>query len=448
MNKGVEEMQKPLNWLKRYPAVILLLIMVGVGLFATHALATYQQITIKANVVNVRQGPGLSYDVMEQANKGETMNVISQKNNWYQVRLSGDKIGWVASWLVDNTEVSATSNRVAKVTYTFANVRQSSNANSQLLGKLNQGDQITVLYQQNGWSQIKYNDAVGWVQSSLISVSNDAPTTVQKTTSDDTSTTKQTSTDIQSVTTQLDNTKLRNGPGTTYQYSQTYPTNTKLTYLSKSGSWYQVKDSNGNTGYVASWVVTPSAKDEVVKTSATSLSEATIVLDAGHGGSDVGALSTSDKYEKTYTLQTVNAIAKKLRAAGANVVLTRSSDKFVDLAPRPAMANKIKADAFISIHFDSSASANEASGTTTYYYSSSKDMNLAKAINNQTKTLPLSNRGVDYGNYQVLRDNNRPAVLLELGYINNDKDFGYISSSSYQDKVADAVYNGLTNYFK
>ncbi|MCP8856823.1 N-acetylmuramoyl-L-alanine amidase [Latilactobacillus fuchuensis] len=442
-------MQKPLNWLKRYPAVILLLIIVGVGLFATHVLATYQQITIKANVVNVRQGPGLSYDVMEQASKGESMNVISQKNNWYQVRLSGDKIGWVASWLVDNTEVSATSNRVAKVTYTFANVRKSSNSTSQLLGKLNKGDQITVLYQQNGWSQIKYNNAVGWVQSSLISVTDNAPTTVQKTTTTaDSSSTTQTSTDIQSVTTQLNDTKLRSGPATTYDYSKTYAANTKLTYVSKSGLWYQVKDADGNTGYVASWVVTPSATDEVVKTSATSLSEATIVLDAGHGGSDVGALSTGDKYEKTYTLETVNAIAKKLRAAGANVVLTRSSDKFIDLAPRPVVANKIKADAFISIHFDSSTNANEASGTTTYYYSSSKDNTLAKAINAQTKTLPLTNRGIEYGNYQVLRDNKRPSVLLELGYINNDTDFNYISSSSYQEQVATAVYNGLTDYFK
>ena len=207
-------MQKPLNWFKHYPAVIILALLVFVGLFATHALAAYQQITIKANVVNVRQGPGLSYDVMSQANKGETMNVISQKNNWYQVRLSGDKIGWVASWLVDNTEVSATSNRVAKVTNSFANVRQSSSADSQLLGKLNQGDEITVLYQQNGWSQIKYNSAVGWVQSDLIEVSDQAPATVQKTTtaeseSTDTDTSRSA---IKSVTTQLDNTKLRTGP--------------------------------------------------------------------------------------------------------------------------------------------------------------------------------------------------------------------------------------------
>ena len=59
-------MQKPLSWFKHYPAVIILALLVFVGLFVTHALAAYQQITIKANVVNVRQGPGLSYDVMSQ----------------------------------------------------------------------------------------------------------------------------------------------------------------------------------------------------------------------------------------------------------------------------------------------------------------------------------------------------------------------------------------------
>ncbi|KRM22277.1 N-acetylmuramoyl-L-alanine amidase [Latilactobacillus graminis] len=440
-------MQKPLHWFKHYPVVILLGLLVIVGLFATHALAAYQQITIKANVVNVRQGPGLSYDVMSQANKGETMNVIAQKNNWYQVRLSGDKIGWVASWLVNNTEVSATSNRVAKVTNSFANVRQSSTVDSQLLGRLNQGDAITVLYQQNGWSQIKYNSAVGWVRSDLINLSNQAPTTVQKT-SDNQANSDTQNVAIKSVTTQLDNTKLRVGPNTAYQYTQTYPANTKLSYISKRGSWYQVKDTDGNSGYVASWVVTPSEKNEVVKTNATSLSEATIVLDAGHGGRDVGALSTQSKYEKNYTLATVEAVAKKLKAAGANVVLTRSNDTFVGLAPRPAVANQLKADAFISIHFDSSNEANEASGTTTYYYSKNKDIALAKAINNQTQALPLNNRGIEYGNYQVLRDNQRPSILLELGYINSDQDFKFISSPSYQTKVANAVYNGLTNYFK
>lgn len=76
-------------------------------------------------------------------------------------------------------------------------------------------------------------------------------------------------------------------------------------------------------------------------------------------------------------------------------------------------------------------------------------MSLAKAINNQTKTLPLNNRGIEYGNYNVLLPIiNRPAVLLELGYINSDKDFSYISSANYQAKVADAVYTGLTDYFK
>ena len=97
---------------------------------------------------------------------------------------------------------------------------------------------------------------------------------------------------------------------------------------------------------------------------ASNLAESTIVLDAGHGGYDSGALSQSNKYEKNYTLQMVNAVAARLRSAGANVVLTRSGDDYVGLAERAHVSNKLSADAFISIHFDSSQSADSASGVT------------------------------------------------------------------------------------
>src|SRR5699024_4972779 len=141
-------------------------------------------------------------------------------------------------------------------------------------------------------------------------------------------------------------------------------------------------------------------------------------------------------------------VATKLRAAGANVVLTRSNDSFVDLAPRAQASNKLKADAFISLHFDSSENANEASGVTTYYYHNNRDKKLADLISQQLSNLTLDNRGVEFGNFQVLRDNERPAVLLELGYINTKKDFSYIQQNDYQNKVASDVVNALTAYFK
>lgn len=420
----------------------LVLLFLMTAFVATRFVKSYKVITVKASVLNVRQGPGLSYETMTQINKGQKITVLNEKNNWYQVRLKNEKVGWVASWLVKNTEISAHSNRIGVINQTPTNVRQTASLNAKILTTLTKDTQVTVTYKQAGWTQVLFNNQIGWIKNELITVTNQTPTT--NTTNDKQNTT--TNAKIKTVTTQQDNTKLRQGPGTTYDYDQVYSANTKLTYLKTSGKWYQVKDQEGHTGYVASWIVLPSNNENTIKSDVSSLAEATIVLDAGHGGNDVGALSIKNKYEKKYTLQTVKKIASQLKKAGANVILTRSDDEYVTLTKRHQISNENNADAFISIHFDSSPKDNEASGTTTYYYSE-KDSKLAKKINTQLVKLPLENRGVDYGNFQVLRNNQRPSVLLELGYINSQKDFKQISDADYQTAIANAVFVALNQYF-
>jgi N-acetylmuramoyl-L-alanine amidase len=211
-----------------------------------------------------------------------------------------------------------------------------------------------------------------------------------------------------------------------------------------------VQTKSGQKGYVASWLVSLSANDTAAKTIPTKLSEATIMLDPGHGGSDSGAIANNGtSFEKTYTLETAKLVAAALRAAGAKVIMTRTSDTFVDLGPRADMANKDGVDAYISIHFDSAPTANQASGFTTYYYNPKKDLGLAKSLSTALgQALPLTNKGVSYGNFEVLRDNDEPAVLLELGYINNDTDYKEIKSANYQQQAANAITQGLLKYFQ
>src|SRR5699024_11354790 len=98
-----------------------------------------------------------------------------------------------------------------------------------------------------------------------------------------------------------------------------------------------------------------------------------IVIDAGHGGSDSGALSRTNKNEKTYTLIYAKKLAERLRTAGAMVYMTRDDDSFVNLNSRPQLAENLHADAFISIHFDSAPENNMGSGYTTYYYHKKTD---------------------------------------------------------------------------
>lgn len=74
-------------------------------------------------------------------------------------------------------------------------------------------------------------------------------------------------------------------------------------------------------------------------------------------------------------------------------------------------------------------------------------MGLAKALSSNVSTLPIQSKGIEFGDFLVIRDNSVPAVLMELGYINDKSDFKTISSQKYPNEVAHAVYAGLTTYF-
>lgn len=217
-----------------------------------------------------------------------------------------------------------------------------------------------------------------------------------------------------------------------------------LTILQRQNGWYEVRRSDESKGWVASWLVNRTKPINI-----TPLSESTIVLDPGHGGSDSGALSTGGKEEKDYTLQLAKKVQSSLEATGARVLMTRTDDQIVYLSKIPLVGENANANAEISFHFDSSPDANTASGFTAYYYHKDNGSDvLAKYINDaMAPKMPLENRGVEYANYLVLRDNKIPAILLENGYINDDHDFSYIKKSSYQETIAKQITIGLNNYF-
>ncbi|GKQ42649.1 N-acetylmuramoyl-L-alanine amidase [Companilactobacillus sp. RD055328] len=441
------------QYLNKYWTFILIAILLIISTTSTVALANLSTVTVKANAVNVRVGPGLSYDLITQVKKDEKLTIIDKKNSWWQVRLAGDKVGWVASWLVDNTEVSPSSNHIGIISQNGANVYKTDDTTSELLGTLQANQKVNVVYQENNWNQILFGKTVGWVQNDDIQTTGKIADTVNKpdsknTENNKTSNRKLKEDNIKTVTTIQAGVTLRENATTSSAEITKLPANKTMTFLEKENDWYKVKTKSGTVGWVASWLVSISDTDKPVKINANNLSEATIVLDAGHGGKDVGAESSTNKHEAGYTLKTVKAIRDKLKQSGANVILTRDSDKTVALGPRARLSNKKKADAFISIHFDSSASTNSASGFTTYYYDNARDSKLASSINSQLKGLKLDNRGTAFGDYYVLRENDRPSVLLEMGYINSDKDFAQIKTKAYREKIADDVYRGLQEYFK
>jgi N-acetylmuramoyl-L-alanine amidase len=171
---------------------------------------------------------------------------------------------------------------------------------------------------------------------------------------------------------------------------------------------------------------------------------ATVVLDAGHGGHDPGGVPGQRYIEKHAALRVAKLVQARLKAAGHRVVMTRTSDVFVELSKRVALANKSPANSvFVSIHFNS-APNRDAHGIETYYYDE-RSLSLAQAIHQRVlRASGEEDRNVRKARFYVLRNNRRTAVLAELGFLTNEQEGGRVArSSDYVQRLAAAVADGI-----
>jgi N-acetylmuramoyl-L-alanine amidase len=166
----------------------------------------------------------------------------------------------------------------------------------------------------------------------------------------------------------------------------------------------------------------------------------TVVLDAGHGGIDKGARGVDGSLEKKYALDTAKRVEKGLRRAGYRVIMTRRGDYFVPLPTRAAISNRQRGAVFVSIHYNWARNSG-AHGTETFYHSS-KSYPLAANIQRELSRFS-NNRGVKRARFHVLRNNVRPAVLVEGGFLSNAYEARKVRSSSYRQRIADAVVRGI-----
>ncbi len=230
-----------------------------------------------------------------------------------------------------------------------------------------------------------------------------------------------------------------------------------------------------------------------------------IVIDAGHGGKDVGAVSPDKKtYEKTLTLKISEMLAKRISEAypEMNVVLTRNKDVFVPLSDRAAAASKAGAKLFISVHINASARSRTVNGFSAYilgqssskrydsydvnleivkrensviyleddystkygdYDSSPESQILLKLLQNAYREQSLSfaekvaahigdkgpfthNWGVMQGNFAVLREASMPAVLLEYGFITNPADLTALRDAKNIEQLVDSTFDAFVEY--
>jgi N-acetylmuramoyl-L-alanine amidase len=169
-----------------------------------------------------------------------------------------------------------------------------------------------------------------------------------------------------------------------------------------------------------------------------------VVIDAGHGGFDRGGIPGQRVAESVMTLDVAQRLRTTLQASGYRVVMTRSSDVFVPLGTRVAIANGYRNGIFVCIHFNS-ATRQGANGIETYFYSG-QSLSLASAIHYYVAGgAPSPNRGVRRRGYYVLRRTTIPSVLVECGFLTNPYEAQYVQSSAYRQKLAEEIARGIRN---
>ena len=220
----------------------------------------------------------------------------------------------------------------------------------------------------------------------------------------------------------------------------------------------------------------------------------TVVVDAGHGGHDSGAIGAGRYYEKRLVLQIAKRVQKQLKRKGFRVKMTRSSDRFVKLRKRTHFANRQKADIFVSIHANAIANRRrfgKVYGVETYFLQTTRSAKAKRiaakensvvldkndylsnnvilnavlsgpkielshklAIDIQNKILRrlrqkykgVKNGGVKAAPFWVLVGAQMPSILVEVGYITNPIERRRLFSADYQDRIAKGIADGVSNY--
>lgn len=201
-----------------------------------------------------------------------------------------------------------------------------------------------------------------------------------------------------------------------------------------------------------------------------------VVIDPGHGGRDFGKINERlGINEKTFTLDTAKRLKGLLEAAGYRVVLTRDSDRYVELPERTAIANAAHADLFVSIHFNALATDRTTSGVEVYTFAPQNQRStdswmpgkkddsqptaeagnhydawnglLAQSLHQSfVRELRTSDRGKKLMHLAVLRSLRCPGTLVECGFLTSDLEARRIANPAYRQKIAEALRDGIRDY--
>ncbi|KAA0957819.1 SH3 domain-containing protein [Planococcus kocurii] len=419
--------------------------------------ATGQTAVSSVNGLNVRAQADLSAAVLTKMDAGDTAEIIGVADDWLEISFRNTR-GFVSKQYIVSSDKDTTSEKPAdsaeseqkkepiskvssfEIAVNTLNIRSKPDLSSKIQQTGTKGEVFPVISMEGHWVEIELaKGKKGWVYAFHGQLSDQTAETV-------------TSDAKEAVTILTDGTNLRSQASTDSEVVSRADAGNQLAVVDKQEEWYQVLLADGQTAFVAEWVVsteeTFSQKEQVDSPDRRkgTLDGLTIVLDPGHGGNDGGTVGVRKTQEKELTLKTAEILSRHLNAAGAEVVMTRQSDTYVDLRTRVAGSHQAGADAFVSIHYDATDDSSVSGFTSYYQHDFQKE--LAAYLNEELgKKLTLQDRGVQHGNYLVLRENKQPAVLVELGFLSNFNEERVLTSSQFREQAALGLYTGLINYF-
>ncbi|MEH7236149.1 SH3 domain-containing protein [Bacillus sp. JJ1562] len=406
--------------------------------------------TVTASILNVRDQPNSQSRIVGKLKQNANITITNERENWLEIVFGGSS-AWIHRDFVSG--ISSTEEKPSQpspppqsptnqgkigiVTASSLNVRDNGSLSGKVIGSLKQGNKVTIEDEVNNWSHITLsNGTKGWIASWYLDI--------QLGTTTETPSSEQTTVKIL-----YNGTNIRSGSSTSHSVVARANEGDSFSMTTKEGDWYKINLPGNKIGYVAGWLVSVNGTQNIVERPGVNqyLKGKTIIIDPGHGGNDSGAIGVSGTYEKNLNLRTAQMVVDKLNASGANVVMTRNSDNYVSLRSRISISHYRNTDAFVSIHYDSIYDRN-VRGVTSYYYKNS-DVGLASNIQSElVKNTGFKNRQHRQGNYQVLRENRNPSVLLELGFLSNPTEEYTVNTNNFQENVSNGIYYGLAQYFK
>nr|WP_290907364.1 N-acetylmuramoyl-L-alanine amidase [Anoxybacillus sp.] len=403
--------------------------------------------TVITNRAVLYATPSFRATVVERINKNSQVSVLETKKdalfNWIKVTSPSGATGWLPAF-----ELNLVAPKYVYAVTSSVKLRRGASETYVATATLNINDRLLSLYSYNGWLCVETPAGIrGWVQEESVS-----PIAVNRLTSptiknngDDRYLEWEKTNNFNVSYAVLSDNRLKISGAFSYADIPTFPID-GIQSVEQTDTSVIVTFSPGYTFTIRNY------SDRLsIKIIETGLKGKKIIVDAGHGGHDTGAIGPTGLKEKEITLNTALLLKDELEKAGAIVTLTRSTDVFLELSERTAIANSSDYDAFISIHADSYSKT--STGTTTYYnvttnFNGPKSKSLAQYVQQSlVAQLGTPNRGYKEQEFYVNRKNELPSILVELAFVSNPNEEALLKTKAFLQKAAVGIRQGLEQYF-